>query len=103
MAVALRLTRLGANKRPCYRLVVCDSRKPREGAIIESLGQYQPRSAKEQIVFNKERVIFWLCRGAVPSENVYVLLKKSGILTEWRAAKKPADKKKKAAAGATKA
>lgn len=98
MAVALRLTRLGANKRPCYRLVACDSRKPREGAIIEKLGQYQPRSQKDQIVFNKDRVVFWLGQGAVPSENVKVLLKKSGILAEFRAAKKPAAKAKKSAA-----
>jgi len=103
MAVALRLTRLGANKRPCYRLVACDSRKPREGSILEKLGQYQPRSAKEQITLNKERVIFWLGKGAVPSQVVYTLLKKSGILTEWQAAKKPAKKEKKAAPGATKA
>lgn len=106
MAVALRLTRLGANKRPCYRLVACDSRKPREGSIIEKLGQYQPRSQKDQIVLNKERVIYWLGQGATPSQVAYTLLKKSGVLTEWIAAKKPAKKEKKekkAASGAAKA
>ncbi|MFC2149430.1 30S ribosomal protein S16 [Candidatus Auribacterota bacterium] len=95
MAVAIRLRRLGCNKRPSYRLVVCDSRKPRQGSFIEKLGNYYPLREKDTIQFDKDRIIHWLDLGAQPSEKVKSLLKTDGILAEWRQTKKKAVKKTK--------
>jgi len=102
MAVVIRLTRIGSNKRPAYRLVACDSRRPRDGAILEKLGDYDPRKEKDNINLNKERIVHWMDKGAKPSQSVLVMLKKSGIIAEWRAAKKSAAPKK-AESGAKKA
>lgn len=95
MAVVLRFRRLGANKTPHYRLVACDSRKAREGAYIENLGCYDPRKAKDNYTFRKDRVIEWLNKGAQPSETASVLLKKAGIIAEWKAIRKAAAGPKK--------
>ncbi|MDP8263620.1 MAG: 30S ribosomal protein S16 [Candidatus Ancaeobacter aquaticus] len=84
MAVVIRLRRLGCNKKPTYRLVVCDSRKPRQGSFLEKVGLYEPLKEKDTINFDKERIIHWLGVGAQPSENVKPLLRKCGILAEWR-------------------
>ena len=80
MSVKMRLTRTGAKKAPTYRVVVADSRSPRDGRFIEEIGHYNPRTEPVQIVINEERAKVWLKNGAQPTETVKALLKKSGIV-----------------------
>lgn len=78
--VKIRLKRFGAAKRPCYRIVVLDARKPRDGATIEEIGIYQPIAAEDsQISFNEERAKYWLGVGAQPSDTVLKLFNKKGF------------------------
>ncbi len=71
MSVKIRLKRFGSKKRPYYRIVVQDSREPRDGRAIEELGVYQPIEAEgKQVAFNAERVRAWLDRGAQPTDTV---------------------------------
>lgn len=79
MAVKIRLKRMGQKKAPFYRIVVADSRSPRDGRFIEEIGIYDP--TKEPSVFNvnEEAVKKWLADGAQPTETVAKLLKKAGI------------------------
>lgn len=75
MSVSIRLKKMGAKKRPCYRVVVIDSRAPRDGKVIEELGYYQPVQAEEkQLVLNEEKVQGWIGKGAIPSDTVRRLL-----------------------------
>ncbi len=83
MAVAIRLRRTGAKKRPFYRIVVADDRGPRDGKYIESLGYYNPISP-EQLEMDVDKAIDWLNRGAQPSDTVRSLLVKSGAMLKWR-------------------
>ena len=76
MAVRIRLSRVGTNKTPSYRVVAADSRKKRDGRILELLGQYDPRGAKSFHV-NRERVDYWISKGAQPTQTVAELLKKA--------------------------
>ena len=80
MAVKIRLKRTGAKKAPTYRVVVADSRSPRDGRFIEEIGHYNPRTEPVTIVINEERAKVWLKNGAQPTETVKSLLKKSGIV-----------------------
>lgn len=83
MALKIRLSRGGAKKRPFYRIVVADSRSPRDGRYIERLGTYNPMLAKdhpERILFNEERVRHWLSNGATPSDRVARFLGQSKIV-----------------------
>jgi small subunit ribosomal protein S16 len=80
LAVALRLTRLGRKKNPFYRIVVMDSRKPRDGRYIESLGTYNPLSKDAVIQIDEAGANRWLDMGAVPSDTVRSLMKVKGIL-----------------------
>ena len=80
MSVKIRLTRAGAKKAPTYRVVVADSRSPRDGRFIEEIGHYNPRREPVEIVINEERAKVWLKNGAQPTETVKALLKKSGIV-----------------------
>ncbi|MBE6530858.1 MAG: 30S ribosomal protein S16 [Ruminococcaceae bacterium] len=80
MAVKIRLRRTGAKKAPTYRVIVADSRSPRDGRFIEEIGHYNPRTEPVQIVINEERAKVWLKNGAQPTETVKALLKKSGIV-----------------------
>ena len=80
MAVKMRLTRTGAKKAPTYRVIVADSRSPRDGRFIEEIGHYNPRREPVEIVINEERAKVWLKNGAQPTETVKALLKKSGII-----------------------
>ena len=80
MAVAIRLRRTGRTKAPTYRIVVADSRSPREGKFIEILGQYQPRSGEKALNLNAERANYWMDNGAQPSDTVRSLLRKAGVL-----------------------
>ncbi len=83
MAVAIRLRRTGAKKRPFYRIVVADDRGPRDGKYIESLGYYNPISP-EQLEMDVDKAVDWLNRGAQPSDTVRSLLVKSGAMLKWR-------------------
>ena len=80
MSVKIRLTRTGAKKAPTYRVIVADSRSPRDGRFIEEIGHYNPRREPVEIVINEERARVWLKNGAQPTETVKALLKKSGII-----------------------
>jgi small subunit ribosomal protein S16 len=79
MAVAMRLTRVGGRKDPVWRVVVADSRAPRDGRSIETVGRYNAQTDPSTIVLNEERVRFWLERGAQPSDTVKKLLRTQGI------------------------
>lgn len=78
MAVKIRLKRMGAKKTPFYRIVVSDSRTPRNGRFIEELGYYNPLKDPAEIKVDGERAQYWLSNGAQPSDTVRALLKKSG-------------------------
>ena len=79
MAVKMRLRRMGAKKAPFYRVVVADSRYPRDGRFIEQIGTYNPLAEPAEINLDAEKVQKWLANGAQPTDTVKVLLKKSGI------------------------
>ena len=87
MAVKLRLTRMGAKKRPTYRIVDTDSRRPRDGQYLELVGTYAPLN--EEVKINEEVALKWLNTGAIPTDTVKNLFSKEGIM------KKFADSKKK--------
>ncbi len=82
MAVRIRLNRMGAKKRPFYRLVVADSRAPRDGRFIEILGHYNPIVDPVELVVDKEKAQDWLKKGAQPSDTVKRLLKQAGVIAE---------------------
>ena len=79
MSVRLRLTRVGGKKDPIWRVVVADQRSPRDGRIIESVGQYNAQTDPSTVKLDEERVRHWLDRGAQPTDQVRKLLKISGI------------------------
>jgi small subunit ribosomal protein S16 len=78
--VKIRLRRMGAKKHPFYRLVVADSRSPRDGRFIEHLGYYDPMTDPVQIKIDGDKVVRWLQQGAQPTEAARSLLKREGIL-----------------------
>lgn len=78
--VKIRLKRLGARKRPYYRLVVADSRSPRDGRFIEELGTYDPITKPATLRIDEEKVRAWMSRGAQPSDTARSLLEQQGIL-----------------------
>ena len=81
MAVAMRLTRVGGRKDPVWRVVVADSRSPRDGRSIETVGRYNAQTDPSTIVLDEERVRYWLSQGAQPSGTVKKLLRTQGIST----------------------
>ena len=80
MAVRIRLRRQGRKKAPMYRIIVADSRSPRDGKFIEVLGQYQPRGGDQALNLDTARATYWLDNGAQPSDTVRSLLRKAGVL-----------------------
>lgn len=80
MAVKIRLKRMGANKKPFYRVVVADSRASRDGRFIEELGYYNPLTEPVDIKIDGEKAKKWISNGAQPTETVRSLLKKTGIV-----------------------
>src|SRR3954471_345875 len=80
MAVKLRLRRTGRKKQPTYRIVVADSRSPRDGKFIEIIGQYAPRTGDQALNLKNDRVNYWLDNGAQPTDTVRSLLRKAGVL-----------------------
>ncbi len=79
MSVKIRLRRMGAKKRPFYRLVVADSRRARDGRFIETLGYYNPCVEPVELKIDSDRAKYWLGCGAQPSDTVQALLKKQGV------------------------
>ena len=82
MAVKIRLQRMGSNKKPFYRIVVADSRAPRDGRFIEEIGYYNPVSEPKQIKINDEKAKKWLGVGAQPTETVKKLLQSQEIIAK---------------------
>ena len=79
MAVRMRLTRIGSKKNPIYRVVVADSRSPRDGRFIEIVGRYNPQTDPSTIELDEDKVKDWLSKGAQPSDPVAKLIKAAGI------------------------
>ena len=79
MAVKMRLTRVGRKKKPLYRIVVADSRSPRDGKVIENIGRYGPQDEPSLIEIDEDRARDWLAKGAQPTETVSRLLAVKGI------------------------
>ena len=79
MAVRIRLTRVGSKKNPIYRVVVADSRSPRDGRFIEIIGRYNPQTDPSTIELDEGKVKEWLAKGAQPSEPVSRLMRAAGI------------------------
>jgi small subunit ribosomal protein S16 len=89
--VKIRLMRMGAAKRPFYRVVVADSRGPRDGRFIENIGKYHPLEDPSLVQIDEERALYWLSQGAQPTEQVQSLLKAQGIWERFESSKpKPA-------------
>ena len=80
MAVKIRLRRMGAKKAPFYRVVVADSRFPRDGRFIEEIGTYNPMTTPAQISIDADKAKTWIKNGAQPTDTVRGLLKKAGVL-----------------------
>ena len=80
MAVRIRLRKMGAKKRPFYRIVVADSRSPRDGRVIEEIGYYNPISEPADIKVDAEKAKKWLATGAQPSDTVKSIFKSQGII-----------------------
>ncbi|MBR0414749.1 MAG: 30S ribosomal protein S16 [Clostridia bacterium] len=80
MAVKIRLRRMGAKKAPYYRIVVADSRYPRDGRFIEEIGVYNPLKEPAEIKVDAEKAKQWISNGAQPTDTVKAILKKNGVL-----------------------
>jgi len=80
LAVKIRLRRTGRKKQPSYRIVIADSRSPRDGKFIEVIGQYNPRQGEQALNLETERVNYWLDNGAQPTDTVRSLLRRAGVL-----------------------
>jgi small subunit ribosomal protein S16 len=85
MAVRIRLARLGAKKAPFYRVVVADSRAPRDGKFIEVLGTYNPMTDPATVSVDSEKATEWLNKGALPTESARAVLVKSGTIEPKKA------------------
>ena len=87
MAVRIRLARHGKKKAPFYRLVVADSRSPRDGRFIELLGTYNPMTDPADVKVDEDRALHWLSVGAVPSDTARALLRKTGVMDRFSSSK----------------
>lgn len=87
MAVKLRLLRMGAKKRPFYRIVAADSRSPRDGRFIEIVGNYDPTTQPATVNIDAEKALKWLSVGAQPTDTVRNILSKEGIMTKFHESK----------------
>lgn len=87
MAVKIRLNRMGAKKHPFYRIVVADSRAPRDGRFIEILGNYDSTKEPAVVHVDEEKVLDWMKKGAQPTDTVRSLLRKQGIMAKFDAQK----------------
>ena len=87
MAVKLRLKRMGAKKKPFYRIVAADSRSPRDGKFIEEVGYYDPTKNPAVVKKKKKKALKWLSTGAIPTDTVRNLLSKEGIMKQFHESK----------------
>ena len=87
MSVKIRMKRMGSKKRPFYRIVVADSRSPRDGRFIETVGTYNPLVEENQVTLKEDRVLAWLADGAQPSDTVRNILSKEGVLKKFHDSK----------------
>lgn len=83
MAVRIRLKRMGAKKAPFYRIVVSDSRSPRDGRFVEEIGTYNPLTDPAQVTIQEERALYWLQTGATPSDSARHLLSEKGVMKRF--------------------
>ena len=83
----IRLRRVGAKKKPSYRLVVADIRAPRDGAFVDIIGHYDPLTDPETIVIKEEKALHWLKQGAQPTDTTARLLGKAGIMEKFKTVK----------------
>lgn len=95
MAVRIRLSRVGATKRPSYRVIAIDSRRPRDGRALEILGYYDPLTEPATVKIDADKLNAWVGKGALPSETVRKLMRQAGIgeaskASEGKVAKQPA-------------
>ncbi len=81
--VRIRLRRMGSKKQPTYRIVVCDKEAPRDGAFIEVIGTYNPRTEPETVLVKEDRALYWMKVGAQPSEAVQQLFRKTGTTARY--------------------
>ena len=87
MAVKIRLTRMGAKKKPVYRIVASDSRRPRDGQYIELIGTYNPLTTPASVKINEEVAMKWLKNGAEPTDTARNLLSQAGIMKKFAESK----------------
>jgi small subunit ribosomal protein S16 len=85
--VKIKLRRVGATKQPSYRIVVADSRNARDGAFVDIIGHYNPRTQPEDLVIQEDKAINWLKKGAQPTDTAARLLTKAGIIEKFNASK----------------
>lgn len=87
MAVKIRLKRIGSKKNPFYRVVVADSRAPRDGRFIEEIGTYNPLTNPAEVNLKEEKALDWMLKGAKPSDTVRTLFSKAGLMEKLHNAK----------------
>lgn len=83
MSVVIRLKRMGKKKQPFYRVVVADSRSPRDGRFIENIGTYDPKKDPAEIIIQEEKALEWMRTGAKPSDTVRSLLSRIGVMAKF--------------------
>ena len=93
MAVKIRLKRMGAKKAPFYRIIVADSRSPRDGRFIENLGTYNPLTDPATISVKEEETLDWLSKGAQPTDTVRNILRKVGVMEKFHNSRQAKNKK----------
>lgn len=87
MSVKIRMRRMGSKRKPFYRIVVADSRMPRDGRFIEEVGYYNPLTNPDEVKLEEDKILEWLEKGAQPSDTVRSLLSKAGLMTRYHDAK----------------
>lgn len=87
MSVKIRMRRMGSKRKPFYRIVVADSRMPRDGRFIEEVGYYNPLTNSDEVKLEEDKIFEWLEKGAKPSDTVRSLLSKAGLMTRYHDAK----------------
>ena len=87
MSVKIRMRRMGSKRKPFYRIVVADSRMPRDGRFIEEVGYYNQLTNSDEVKLEEDKIFEWLEKGAQPSDTVRSLLSKAGLMTRYHDAK----------------
>ena len=92
MAVKLRLKRMGSKQKPFYRIVAADSRSPRDGRFIETIGTYDPIKGSDKVTIDEEKALSWLNNGAEPTDTVRSIFSHAGIMKKYAESKKKVKK-----------